>query len=192
MALKAQSSVKPGLVKIAEIGQPRGLRGEVKVKAYTDEPESFILYGPLTDAQGVETFQVKITGRHKQQVIVRIKGVDDRTAAEALTGKALYIEQSSLPEPDEDEFYHSDLEGLSAELPDGSPFGKVTRVEDFGAGTMLDVAMVEGGTIVVPFTHAVVPVIDIKGGRLVIDPPEGLLEPGKPEPSETEEGKKGA
>ena len=192
MALKAQSSVKAGLVMIAEIGQARGLRGEVKMKSFTDEPEELGKYSPLTDASGVEKIEVKIIGRHKTQVIARIKGVEDRDAAEALTGTKLYMERSALPKPDEDEFYYSDLEGLKAELPDGTAFGKVMRVEDFGAGTLLDVAMVEGGTIVVPFTLAAVPVVDIKGGRLVIDPPEGLLEPGKPEPSETEEGKKGA
>ena len=177
---------------IAEIGQPKGLRGEVKMKSFTAEPKDVGKYSPLTDASGTDKVEIKITGRYKTQVIARIKGVEDRTAAEALTGTKLYMERSALPKPDEGEFYHSDLEGLKAELPDGTPFGKVIRVEDFGAGTLLDVAKVEGGTVVVPFTLAAVPEVDIQGGRLVIDPPEGLLEPGDPEPSETEEGKKGA
>ena len=192
MALKAKPAVKSGLIMIAAIGQARGLRGEVKIKSFTDIPENMTDYGPLTDASGVERFEVKIIGQTKGLMVARIKGVEDRNAAEALRGKELYIESSALPEPDEDEFYHSDLVGLQAELPDGTVFGKVTRVDDFGAGTVVDVVLVEGGTIVVPFTLTAVPKVDIKGGRMVIDPPEGLLDPGDPEPSETEEGKKGA
>ena len=92
-----------------------------------------------------------------------------------------------LPKTDEDEFYFSDLVGLDAELADGTPFGQVIEADDFGGGPFIEVKAPGHGNVLVPFTKAAVPLVDIKAGRLVLDPPDGLLEPGDPEPQDGEE-----
>ena len=176
------SRPKDGLIRVGVVGAARGLKGEVRVKSFTADPRALGDYGPLTDATGTKTFDVKVIGLQKGQVLVRIKGVNDRNAADALKGQALFIERDRLPEPDEDEFYFSDLIGLKAERPDGTPFGDVVAADDFGGGPFLEVATRDHGRVLVPFTKAAVPVVDIVAGRAVIDPPEGLLEPGQPEP----------
>jgi 16S rRNA processing protein RimM len=173
---------REGLICVGVIGAARGLKGDLRVKSYTADPQALGDYGPLTDETGAKTFHVKVIGQQKGQVLVRIKGVGDRNAAEALRGQTLYIERARLPEPDEDEFYFSDLIGLKAEGPDGAPFGDVVAAEDYGGGPFLEVKSPGHGRVLVPFTKACVPVVDIEGGRVVIDPPEGLLEPGRPEP----------
>ena len=175
---------KPGLICVGQIGSARGLKGELRVKSFTADAKAIAAYGALTDESGEQAFEIKVTGRHKEQLVVRIKGVDDRNAAEALNGQKLYMERDQLPEPEEDEFYFSDLQGLDAELPDGQPFGKVIEAEDYGGGPFLEVKAPGHGSVLVPFTKAAVPVVDLKGGKVVIDPPEGLLEPGDPEPQE--------
>lgn len=184
MTERGTTSPRDGLICVGVIGAARGLRGELKVKSFTARPEDLGAYGPLTDAKGEKSFTVKVVGEQKGQVLVRIQGVNDRSAAEALTGQSLYIERTRLPEPDEDEFYFSDLRGLKAERPDGTPFGLVVDADDYGGGPFLEVALPGHGRVLVPFTKASVPVVDVKAGRVVIDPPEGLLEPGHPEPQD--------
>lgn len=182
MAQGRTSVPKEGLICVGVIGAARGLRGDLRVKSYTADVEALGDYGPLTDETGTKTFELKVTGQQKGQVLVRIKGVNDRNGADALQGQALYIERSRLPEPEEDEFYFSDLVGLKAERVDGAPFGDVLEADDFGGGPFLEIAAPGHGRVLVPFTKACVPVVDIAGGRVVIDPPDGLLEPGEPEP----------
>ncbi|HEY9163399.1 MAG TPA: ribosome maturation factor RimM [Magnetovibrio sp.] len=173
---------KEGLICVGVIGAARGLRGDLRVKSYTVDVEALGDYGPLTNEDGTKTFELKVIGQQKGQVLVRIKGVNDRNGADALQGQTLYIERSRLPEPEEDEFYFSDLIGLKAELVDGAPFGEVLEADDFGGGPFLEIAAPGHGRVLVPFTKACVPVVDLSGGRVVIDPPDGLLEPGDPEP----------
>jgi len=175
------------LICVGAIGAARGLRGDLRVKSFTADIEALGDYGPLTDETGTKTFELKVIGQQKGLVLVRIKGVNDRNAADALKGQTLYVERSRLPQPDEDEFYFSDLLGLKAELSDGAPFGKVVEAGDFGGGPFLEIAAPGHGRVLVPFTKACVPVVDIAGGRVVIDPPAGLLEPGDPEPQGGEE-----
>ena len=182
MAASRTVSPKEDLICVGAIGAARGLRGELRVKSFTDDIEALGAYGPLTDETGTKTFALKVLGQQKGLVLVRIKGVDNRNAADALKGQTLYIERSRLPQTDEDEFYFSDLVGLKAELVDGSAFGDVALANDFGGGPFLEVATRDHGRVLVPFTKACVPVVDIAGGRVVIDPPQGLLEPGEPEP----------
>lgn len=165
----------PGVC-VGVIGAARGLRGEVRVTSYTDDPDAIASYGPLRDEKGARSFRLRIVGHHKNQVIARVEGVDDRTAAEALNGVRLYVSRDALPEAGEDEFYHADLIGLAAETVDGRVLGRVRGVEDFGAGAVLDVVG-EGVSVLVPFTRAVVPVVDPANGKVVIDPPPGLLDP---------------
>lgn len=176
------NQVKDGLIPVGVIGGARGLKGDLRVKSYTAEPKSIGSIGVLTDCTGTKIFTLKVIGQQKGQVLVRIKGVEDRTAVDALKGQTLYVERACLPETEEDEYYFSDLVGLDVKHVDGSPFGQVVEAQDYGAGPFLEVASLEHGRVLVPFTLASVPDVNIQGGWIVIDPPEGLLEAGKPEP----------
>ena len=157
---------------------PRGLKGEVRLRSYTAVPEAVADYGPLTDAAGGRAFALRIAGRHGGRLIVRIDGVEDRAAAEALTDMRLYVPRDRLPEPDEEEYYHADLLGLEARGEDGGVLGRVRAVHDFGAGDLLEIEDASGRTAMVPFTRRVVPGVDVVGGRLVVAPPAGLLPEG--------------
>ena len=172
------------LICVGLLGSARGLKGELRVKSFTANARDIASYGTLTDETGAQAFELKVTAKHKDQLVVRIEGVNDRNAAEALNGQKLYVERSRLPEAQEDEFYFSDLAGLDAELVDGTPFGRVVQAEDYGGGPFLEVKAPGHGTVLVPFTKAAVPQVDLSGGKVVIDPPAGLLEPGDPEPQE--------
>jgi len=176
------TSVKDGLIPVGVIGAARGLKGDLRVKSYTADPKSIGSIGTLTDETGTKVFALKVIGQQKGVVLARIKGVEDRNAVEALKGQMLYVEREGLPETEEDEYYFSDLQGLDVELVNGEPFGRVVEVEDFGGGPFLEVASLHHGRVLVPFTKASVPDVDIAGRRIVIDPPEGLLEAGDPEP----------
>ena len=165
-----------------------GIRGDVKVKSFTGDPEGVAAYGPVQTESGQRTFTLRVKGMAKGTVTCAIKGVTDRNAAEALKGTRLYLPRASLPPQAlaEDEFYHADLVGLTAEMADGSGVvGTVAAVYDFGAGDILELAPVTGGLIakpvLVPFTRAVVPVVDVAAGRVVIDPPAGLIDESRPE-----------
>ncbi|SCM77915.1 Ribosome maturation factor RimM [uncultured Pleomorphomonas sp.] len=163
---------------IAEIGAAHGVRGEVRVKAHTADPMAIADYGPLRDGRG-SLFRVKSLRHLKDDMlVVAFEGVADRTAAEKLNRTKLYVDRSALPPPDEDEFYHADLLGLAVETTAGEPVGTVVAVADFGAGDLLEVRRSGGASIYVPFTRAVVPVLDFSAGKAIIEPPQGLLEEG--------------
>jgi len=163
---------------IAEIGAAHGVRGEVRVKAHTADPMAIADYGPLHDSRG-SLFRVKSLRHLKDDMlVVAFEGVADRTAAEKLNRTKLYVDRSALPPPDEDEFYHADLLGLAVETTAGEAIGTVVAVADFGAGDLLEVRRPGGASIYVPFTRAVVPVLDFSAGKAVIEPPQGLLEEG--------------
>ncbi len=154
----------------------RGLKGEVRIKSFTAEPDGIADYAPITDESGQRQFRLTIVGHHKDQLVVRIDGVADRDAADALNRTHLYVPRHVLPVPAEDEYYHADLIGLTVEAPDGTPLGRVKAVHDFGAGDILEIRDADGREALIPFSRAVVPVVDLDGGRLVVDPPPGLLD----------------
>ena len=160
------------------IGAPHGVRGAVRIKSFTDDPAAIAGYGALWDEQGKRQFKLRVIGATKGDgmVIATLSGIDDRDAAEALRGLRLYLPRAAFPAIEEDEFYHADLVGLAAELQDGTLLGRVIAVHDFGAGDMLEIARSEGQPVLVPFTRAAVPIVDASGGRVVIDPPNGLFE----------------
>jgi 16S rRNA processing protein RimM len=153
------------------IGRPHGVRGWVRVTCYA---EDLTAYGPLSDAKG-RRFVVRSRGEGVAEVAELIDGAEvkiaDRTAAEKLTNTRLYVERERLPEPDEDEFYLADLVGLAACDACGAQIGTVTAVHDYGAGTSLEIARDEAPPLLVPFTRAAVPDVDIARGRLTVDPP---------------------
>jgi 16S rRNA processing protein RimM len=149
-----------------------GVRGDLRVKSFTAAPQDLVSYGALTDASGARRFRMRILGVARGLLRVHMDGIEDRNAAEALAGVELYIARDLLPAPEEEEFYHSDLIGLRAERPDGSLYGTVRALHDFGAGDVIEIGLAEGGTVVLPFTRAVVPEIDLEAGRVTIVPPE--------------------
>ena len=150
----------------------QGIKGAVRIKPFTETPEAIAAYGPVTDEQGARRFEVRIVGQARGVVTAELSGVKDRNAAEALKGLRLYVARAALPEPEAEEFYHSDLIGLAAWRADGTSIGRVAAVLDHGAGTYLEIAPEDGGRpLIVPFTRAAVPVVDLGAGRLVIEPP---------------------
>lgn len=161
---------------VGEIGRPHGVRGLVRLRAFTADPRAIGNYGPLTDEAGTRRFAVTAM----PDGIVRIEGVTDREQAAKLTGVKLYAERDRLPPPeDPDEFFLCDLEGLPAFGEDGAQLGTVRAVQDHGAGAFL-VIDAASGELLLPFTKAVVPVVDVAGGRVVVVPPGEVIVPPQP------------
>lgn len=158
------------LVCVAKVTGAHGVRGAVRLRCFTEAPQNVAAYGPVCDHAGRELFALTVTGPAKGGVIARVVGIEDRDAAEALAGLALYIPRDRLPEPDEDEFYEGDLIGLTAVDCSGAPRGRVVAVHDFGAGEIVEIAG-DGESLMLPFTRESVPEIDLTARRVVIDPP---------------------
>ncbi|MDA8233015.1 MAG: ribosome maturation factor RimM [Magnetospirillum sp.] len=147
-----------------------GVRGAVRIKSFTEQPADIGRYGVVEDERAARTFAFRVIGQVKGLVIAALDGVEDRDAAEALKGTKLFVARERLPETGAEEFLVADLVGLAAEAPDGTKLGTVKAVFDFGAGDVLEIAGAGGG-IMVPFTRAAVPVVDVEGGRVVAVPP---------------------
>ncbi len=158
-----------------------GVKGAVRIKSFTAEPRDIARYGPVGDASGGRRFALRLVGAGKGVVIARIAGIEDRDRAEALRGLLLYLPRAALPPPEDEEYYHADLIGLAVVLADGTPVGELRAIHDFGAGDTLEIARPHGPPVLAPFTRAVVPEVDLAGGRLVLDPPPGLIEPVRDE-----------
>lgn len=169
-------------IALGTISGARGVRGEVRIKTYTEEPEDIAAYGPLTDEAGKRHFEILSVTPVKDGVAARMAGIDDRAAAEALKGLELYVDRSALPRPEPESWYHSDLIGLSAEAPDGTVLGTVEAVQNFGAGDLLEIAFDgRSGTEFVPLTTTFVPEVDVAGGRVIVALPENFFKPGEKE-----------
>jgi 16S rRNA processing protein RimM len=160
-----------GHVLVAEIGAAHGIKGEVRVKSFTQAPLAAAGYGPLRDAEGRVFAPRSAREIGGGMLVMRFAGIDDRNAAEALNGTELHVPRSALPPAEEGEFYHADLIGLAAVAPDGTPVGTVVGVHNFGAGDIIEIAPPQGATLLLPFTEAAVPAVDIAGGRLTVVPP---------------------
>ena len=157
---------------IGQFAGSHGVRGLVKLKSFTEDPKAVAAYGPLTDESGTRSFRVTLNGAVKELWLARVEGITSREQAQELAGVRLYVDRAALPDTDdEDEFYHADLIGLRAETAAGEPFGTVLALYDFGGGEMLEIRTESGATELLPFTKACVPVVDVKGGRVVVDPP---------------------
>ena len=155
---------------------PHGVQGAVRIKSFTEAAEDVARYGPLADETGGRRFELRLIGAGKGVVIARLAGVEDRNQAEALRGLRLYLQRSALPQTEADEYYHADLLGLEAVLGDGTPVGRVRAIHDFGAGDTLELTRPGAPPVMVPFTRAIVPIVEPAVGRLVLDPPPGLLD----------------
>jgi 16S rRNA processing protein RimM len=157
---------------VAQIGAPHGIRGEVKLKPFTADPMAVKDYGPLTTEDGLASFEIEALRPAKDHLVARFRGVADRDAAARLAHLRLYVPRERLPPPAPDEFYHADLIGLAAVATDGTEFGTVVAVHDFGAGDILELRPRGGGkTIMLPFTETFVPAVDLAAGRLTVAPP---------------------
>lgn len=157
-------------VLVGEIGRPHGVRGLVRLRAFTEDADAIAAYSPLTDESGTRRFAITLKGGD----LAAIEGVADRDAAQRLTGTKLYVERDRLPPPEDEEFYLTDLIGLAAVTEGGESLGTVRAVEDHGAGPFLIVDGA-GREHLLPFTKAVVPVVDIAGGRVTVVPPGEII-----------------
>jgi 16S rRNA processing protein RimM len=153
---------------VARFGAAHGVRGDIKLWSFTQDPLAVAHYGPLETADG-RTFEIEHLRPAKDFLVARVAGVSDRTAAEALRNLDLYVPRDRLPPIEEEAtWYISDLIGLDAQAPDGAPAGKVTAVHNFGAGDVLELATESGQSVMLPFTAETAPDIDIAAGRIVV------------------------
>ena len=160
------------MVCVGQVAAAHGVRGAVKLRCFTAEPEGVAAYGPLCDEAGRELFRIRVLGPTQGGVIAHVQGIADRDAAEALRGLRLYVPRARLPEPEAEEFYHEDLIGLPARDASGAELGRVAAVLNFGAGDLLELSTEDGGSLMLPFTRAAVPEIDLARGFIVVVPPE--------------------
>jgi 16S rRNA processing protein RimM len=156
---------------IARIGAPHGVRGAVKLWTFTEDPLAVKRYGLLATKDGARQFEVTHAREAKGHLVATLKGVATREDAERLNGIELYIAREKLPATDRDEYYHADLIGLAAVTAASEPIGRVIAIHNFGAGDIIEIAPPHGATMLLPFTNAVVPSVDLAGGRVVIELP---------------------
>ncbi|MGB3867422.1 MAG: ribosome maturation factor RimM [Xanthobacteraceae bacterium] len=165
---------------IARIGAAHGVRGAVKLWTFTEDPLAVLDYGPLSTGDGARRFEIAEARQAKGHLVATLKGVTTRNDAEALNGLELYVSREKLPPAGDGEYYHADLIGLAAVSTDGGQLGRVVAVHNFGAGDVIEIAPPKGATLLLPFTEAVVPDVDLAAGRVVIDPP-GEIEGDAPD-----------
>jgi len=156
-----------------------GVKGEARVKSFCAEPSAIADYGALTDEDG-RSYAITITRPVKGGFAVRLSGIRTKEEADAAKGKKLFAARTALPDLPEDEYYYSDLIGLLAIDTGGVEIGKIAAIHDHGAGDLLEVSRFGGkGSVLVPFNSEIVPTVDIGLARVILDPPEGLLEDAK-------------
>ena len=149
-----------------------GVRGEVRLKSFTTEPNDIVTYSPLWTEDGTRSFAVRLTRPVTGGLGVRLSGVETREDAEALKGVTLWADRDKLPSLPDDEFYHADLIGLAVYDTGGGLIGKVRAVYDHGAGDILEIfGPGRKQTLLLPFTRAFVPTVDLAAGRIIVDPP---------------------
>jgi 16S rRNA processing protein RimM len=155
---------------VARIGAVHGIRGEVKLWSFTEDPAAVANYGPLETQDGTRRFEIEAMRPAKDHFVARIAGIGDRDAAEKLRNLELYIPRARLPKIDEDDtFYHVDLVGLDAVTPDGAQIGTVHALHNFGAGDIIEIAPVGGGEpLMLPFNDTTVPKIDLAAKQIVV------------------------
>lgn len=160
---------------IGSIAGAFGVQGEVRLKSFCAEPTAIADYGPLWTEDGSQSFKITLTRPVAGGLGARLSGVQTKDAADALRGTGLYVDRARLPRLPDDEYYHADLIGLTVQDPGGKVLGRVTAVHNHGAGDLLEVSGPGlKAALLVPFTLAVVPTVDLAAGRVIADLPEGL------------------
>ena len=160
---------------IARIGAAHGVRGAVKLWTFTEDPLAVKAYGPLLTKDGARSFEVATAREAKGHLVATLKGIATREDAERLNGLELYVAREKLPATEQDEYYHADLIGLAAVNAASEPIGRVTAIHNFGAGDIIEIAPADGATMLLPFTNAVVPSVDLAAGRVVIELPDETM-----------------
>jgi 16S rRNA processing protein RimM len=166
---------------VARIGAPHGVRGAVKLWTFTEDPLAIKRYGPLATRDGARRFEVTHVRAAKGHLVATLKGVATREEAQRLNGLELYVARERLPATAADEYYRADLIGLAAVNAAEEPVGRVIAIHNFGAGDIIEIAPPHGATVLLPFTNAVVPVVDIAGGRVVVELPAEIEGEEKPQ-----------
>ncbi len=159
---------------VAKIGAAHGVRGEVRLWPFTEDPMAVLHYGPLSTRDGARQFEVARARAATDHLVVMLKGITNRDEAERLNGIELYIARDALPDADDGEYYHADLIGLAAIDPQGTSVGTVTAIHNFGAGDIIEVAPKSGPSLLLPFTNAVVPTVDLAAGHVVVELPNEI------------------
>jgi 16S rRNA processing protein RimM len=165
---------KAALICVAKIGAAHGVRGEVKLWPFTEDPLAVLNYGPLTTKDGARQFEVLRARAAKDQLVAALKGIASRDDAARVNGIELYIPRDKLPDTEDDEYYHADLIGLRAVDTQQQAIGKVLAIHNFGAGDIIEIAPPSGPTLLLPFTNAVVPTVDLDSGHVVINMPQEI------------------
>jgi 16S rRNA processing protein RimM len=164
------------LICVGAIAGAFGVQGEVRLKSFTADPEAIATYGPLSTEDGAQSYTVRIGRPVKNGFAVRLSGVATKEQADALRGVRLYVARDRLPSLPDDEYYHADLIGLEVVDTGGTVLGQVKAVLNHGAGDLLEIhAPGMAATVLLPFTLAAVPTVDLTAGRIVADPPDGLF-----------------
>ena len=166
--------MSPSQICVARIGAAHGVRGAVKLWTFTEDPLAVKVYGPLVTKDGARQFEVTHAREAKGHLVATLKGIGTREEAERLNGIELYIARDKLPATDENEYYHADLIGLDAVNAANEPLGRVIAIHNFGAGDIIEIAPAHGATMLLPFTNAVVPSVDLAGGRVIIELPDEI------------------
>jgi 16S rRNA processing protein RimM len=160
-------TARPDLVLVGAVTGAFGVRGEVRTRAFTADPESLGAYGPLLHADGRVALTPKRVRPVGEDVAITAPEAATREAAEAMRGTGLYVPRAALPEPEDEEFYHVDLIGCTVEALDGAALGTVKAVHDFGAGTLLEIKPLDGQSWFLPFTKAAAPIVELAAKRIV-------------------------
>jgi 16S rRNA processing protein RimM len=165
---------------VARIGAAHGVRGQVRLWTFTEDSLAVTRYGALSSKDGTRQFEVMQAREAKGYLVATLRGIRTREEAERLNGLELYVSRERLPATADDEYYHADLIGLRAETATGEPLGSIIALHNFGAGDIIEIAPPKGDTMMLPFSNAVVPTVDIAGGRVVIELP-GEIEGNDPD-----------
>jgi 16S rRNA processing protein RimM len=164
-----------------------GLQGAVKIKSFMVISDDITIYGPLTDKNGKKSFKLDLISSNNKGIVAKLRGITDRTASDKLRGLELYLSRDLLPDLKEDEFYYSDLVGLVVENMNSEIIGTVGMVDNYGAGEVIEVDLQGGGTEMYRMSLGVVPEIDLKNGRIVVNPPFDVFAQNNRDGSKTEE-----
>lgn len=179
MPADAADTAADKMILMGRIGAAHGLKGEVRILSFTEDPEALAAYSPLSTHKPAQTISIKKVRTSKNMLVAVLDGVTDRNAAEALNGTELFVPRDRIATgTDEDEFLQADLIGLPTFLTNGTAHGKILAVANYGADDVLEVRTSSGGIEVLPFTRAVVPEVDITNGRVIVVPPDEVIVEG--------------
>ncbi len=164
------------LICVGSIGGAFGVKGEVRLKSFTADPLAILDYAPLVTEDGSRDFDLVLTGQTKNGLTARMTGIVSKEDADALKGVKLFAPRDRLPETEDDEYYYADLVGLTVFDTGGTALGTVKSVQNHGASDLLEIKLpTTSATVLLPFTKAAVPTVDIATGRIVADPPSGVF-----------------